>query len=147
MVFSMKIFPEIGYHQEENTCKGELVIREFMEDFPCSLSIWSPEDYYKQWRQGIHRILDEGESSALITFMPNPQIKRPFVEWWLLFREGDKIYIQSQHLSLEKIKDSFDPNNPYNYVPTRWDEDEDEDMQPQECEVSVEEMKEFLSTI
>ena len=83
---------------------------------------WDISDYEKQWKAGLERIKTH-DASVLITAM-NDLNKRAQVNWWVLYKEGDKIYIQEQMLidevfEKELHQQPFNKETCYNFIDPR----------------------------
>jgi len=103
------------------SCIGQITIGSFSEKFVVPLSWWSIEDYESQWAEGIKRI-EQGYSSCLVTAMTNPG--NPMINWWLLYKEDNKIVIRNQMLFGNEWKKkftqkTFDLDTCYDYIPTK----------------------------
>jgi hypothetical protein len=60
------------------------------------MNYWSIQDYERQWQEGLDR-LKKHDTSCLVVFVYDPKI-RPFIEWWVLYKKEDKVYIRNQIL-------------------------------------------------
>lgn len=104
------------------SCWGEIIINDFKEKFIMSLDSWSLNDYQQQWREGLAKIHQQSQS-CLVTSAQNLTTK-PLVNWWVLYRHGDTIFIQN-HLLFGKrfatklAKIPFTPATCYDYIPPR----------------------------
>jgi len=127
----------------ESLVTGRIYINDFDELLEIPLSYWEVSDYKAHWKESINRIVNKDETkSALITEMYDPDTAN-FIVWWLLYREGDNIFIQNQVLFLNQIEGKFDKKNIYTSVPKREIKtDENEDIS--EWCIQLEDIKEFL---
>ena len=72
---------------------------------------WTIKDYEKQWAEGIERIKHENQSCLIATMQ---DIKdQPFISWWILYKEGNKIFVQNQILLSQLYKEVVG-NKPFN---------------------------------
>ena len=78
---------------------GEIRIDDFVETFDMPIDWWSIEDYEYQWRQGLERLKNHTQS-CLVARINNPQ-KGAFVDWWLLYKEGNKVFVRNELLFRE----------------------------------------------
>ncbi len=106
------------------------------------IAYWSPDDYQRQWREGVRRILAGEPRSGLITSLYDPATAR-FIEWWPLFRDGDVVFVQNHLLFLDKLHGPFDPNDPYRHVRERRIVN-DEGVRISEWRTTVEALRRFL---
>ena len=108
---------------------GELQINDFMEHLYIPLDWWSLSDYLKQWQEGFN-YLEHHDRSCLVVSIHNPHI-RPYINWWLLYKVGDKVHIQNQlvigEIYEKQVGDKpFNLETCYDFIPERgepYDED------------------------
>lgn len=98
---------------------GKITINDFWETFEMLLDWWSQADYERQWREGLERIKTH-DTSCLVTRIQDPN-KGPFIDWWLLYKEGNKIFIRNYILFREyydeRIGDKpFTVENCYDFI-------------------------------
>ena len=103
-------------------CIGEIQIGKFKEEFEIPLKNLTIEDYRKQWQAGLERIQSRNES-CLVTELENSK-KYPRVIMWVLYKEGDKVYIRNQFLFDKRFmqmqkKHPFTFENCYDFIPPR----------------------------
>ena len=77
-------------------CKGQITLNDFNETFEMPLTWWGIEMYQQQWQEGLNR-LQSYDRSCLITSILNPY-KAPFLEWWLLYKKENKVYVYNEVL-------------------------------------------------
>ncbi|MBA3537475.1 hypothetical protein H0X48_05785 [Candidatus Dependentiae bacterium] len=111
--------------------RGKITIGDFDERFGIALEYWTLEDYKRQWRDGLERI-NTHDKSCFVTYVQDPE-KSPFLNWWNLYKVGNKIIIRNQilfaHLYSNKIGDKrFTPNNCYDFLDERIMPEPDEPM-------------------
>ncbi len=97
---------------------GSLELNNSIENFQSSLSYWQREDYIFQWKEALDRILRGENKSAIVTTMYNPE-KANFLFWWVIYLIKDEVYIQNHVLFLNELKEKFNENNIYKFVPSR----------------------------
>ena len=100
---------------------GEITIDSFKEEFDMPVGYWSKNDYEQQWRDGVRRI-HLHDQSCLITKVQDPQIAPAKVNWWLLYKKGEKVYIHNQLLFGKKFRKKieqrpFTTQTCYDYIP------------------------------
>ncbi|MBA3954792.1 hypothetical protein H0X48_05740 [Candidatus Dependentiae bacterium] len=111
--------------------RGKITIDDFDERFDIALEYWTIEDYKKQWREGLERIKTH-DKSCLVTYVQDPK-KAPFIDWWNLYKIGNKVIIRNQMLFGEnyqnRIGDNpFNVENCYNFLVERRMPELDEPM-------------------
>ncbi len=121
---------------------ARIAVGMFEEQFPVPVIYWSPDDYRRQWREGVRRIVEGDSKSGLITALSDPSTAR-FIEWWPLFRDADAVFVQNHLLFLETLREPFDPNHPYSHVRDRRVVD-DEGNDISEWQTTVEALRRFL---
>ena len=120
---------EITKKQDNNDCaRGKITIGQFSEFFEVALDSWHVEDYVNQWQAGLER-LEMYKKSCLVASVNNPH-KRPYINWWLLYKENGKICVQNQ-IIIEDIYQEVIGDQPftldtcYDFIPPREMHDED----------------------
>jgi len=83
---------------------GMIAFADLYESFDMPLDYWALEQYEYQWQQGLRRLKNHTHS-CLVTAINNPEQRR-YINWWLLYREGDVIYIQN-HIIVGELYDEF----------------------------------------
>lgn len=150
MVFDIKLLtghpvPEEYLESGDIACYLEITLGSFRERFQSTLFYWSISDYQKQWVHAIERIVNvDNSTSALITELRDPALAGEVVgQWWVLYREGEKVYVQNQLILKKNLTGGFNPLDPYSHIPKRKTET-DEGDKISEWEVTVQDMREFL---
>lgn len=121
--FSIKVIdPAIRKWEGDTFCFGQIQIGNFEERFEMLLGYWTIDDYKKQWKLGLERILNHNES-CLVAEIQDPQ-KAPWLVTWVLYRDGNTIYIQNHTLvkksDIKALKQkSFTFDNYYEYINPR----------------------------
>jgi CdiI N-terminal domain len=80
--------------------EGEIKINDFKEGFDMPLDWWSIQDYERQWKHGLKRLFDH-DTSCLIVAVNDPKCRK-FIEWWPLYKIGNKIHIQN-HIIIDDL--------------------------------------------
>ena len=88
--------PNIITSYDMPCCIGEIQIGDFKETFEMPLVYWKIEDYQKQWQEGIERIKTH-DQSCLVAELQDPN-QEPRAILWVLYKEGDKVYIRNRLL-------------------------------------------------
>lgn len=102
----------------EGIAHGRITIGSFSEVFEASLEFWTEDDYKRHWNSAIRRTTEGNVKSCLITSITNPQTAN-FLFWWPVYRDGDQAVFQNQVLFLHESRASFNPAEPYDFVPDR----------------------------
>ena len=97
---------------------GKITAGDLAEIFIASLVIWDAEKYESQWRTAVERVVAGESKSALVVSYADPSIAE-FLIWWLLYREGDSVYLQNQMLFFDRLKEPWYPGDLQRYVPDR----------------------------
>jgi len=119
----------INIVSNNNDCaRGKITIANFNEFFEIALDWWKIDDYVTQWQAGLER-LEKHKKSCLVASINNPH-KKPYINWWLLYKENGKIYAQNQIIVEDIYQEiignkSFTPEICYNFIPPRETHDED----------------------
>ena len=121
--FYFRFKDEIVYWFDEYVEVGEIKILDFTEGFFSSISYWNMSDYLNHWRKGLERI-GQGLDSAFITNMIDPE-NANFIEWWVVYVEGDWAYIHNQLLFFDQLEAPFQKDNIYASISPRETYDED----------------------
>lgn len=110
---------------ESDVAIGQIVFGTFVEEFESILTVWSPERYDQQWREGIQKLLDGGSKSCLIISLWSDSNGFGFC-WWPLYRVEEQVIAQNALIwDPEMFDRNFDPNNPYQFVPEHRSVSED----------------------
>lgn len=122
MRLSINFLSDYPFYYNDFLCKeGYIIIGDFKEKFYSSIEYWEPEDYEKQWHEAIER-LTHYSKSCLITEINDP-LKGHFIEWWVIYKIKNKLYIKNQWL-FNKIYKKFIGNktishsNCYDFIPS-----------------------------
>lgn len=97
---------------------GTIKIDDFSENFQASLSYWNRDTYLFQWQQGLTRLLNGENQSALVTTMYNPATAN-FIFWWVIYLVGNAVHIQNHVLFLDDLAKPFNELHLYDFIPTR----------------------------
>jgi hypothetical protein len=108
-----QINPLKNYHKN---IYGEILLGNFKETFESSLSFWSINAYKRQWNDAITRIVNGENKVCLVTSMNDPEHAN-FIIWWPIYNEGNQIYFHNSLFFFKDLKEQFDENNIYKYVP------------------------------
>lgn len=126
-MFSIQFLPSSDTDSQEDECDGLIQIKDFEEIFRSSTLFWDKEKYQNNWKLAIERIIFHEYESALIIDIHNPRQEK-YVNWWLMYREEEKIHFQNQLLTSSVLNFSFskfDPENPFTQISSRETHTED----------------------
>ncbi len=84
---------------------GRIFINDFYETLEIPVRYWETEDYERQWQEGLERLKDH-DRSCLIAQIYDPQ-KGPYIDWWLLYKEGPNIIIRNEVLFEEHYEEAI----------------------------------------
>ncbi len=111
-----------GKIEENILYEGQIQIENFKETFELPTNYWSLDDYIRQWREGLERIRTH-DTSCLVAIVQNPCVQ-PLINWWVLYKEGNKIFVQNE-LIVDEVyteligSNSFTPETCYRYIVPR----------------------------
>lgn len=103
---------------DEKAAYGRIQIGDFDERFVVCLDFWNVDDYRRQWKQALTRLLHSAKQSCLITSLSDPQ-KANFITWWPIYQVKGTLHFQNQNLFLNQLRGSFNYRMPYRHVPRR----------------------------
>lgn len=146
MSFEIKF---IGEHTNGGEI-GEVVLdnlESLNERFLAPTDYWGKEEYEKQWTDAIERIVntDTDISSMLIVSMPDLS-KADVIEAWPLYKVGKNIYLQNAWIDKEMLAEEINEDDLFKYVPIRETVSEDTGEPISEWQLSLDDLKSWLST-
>jgi|GEM_PF-1000415 len=117
---------KIGWRNKKpspNHIYGKIVIGDFSEHFYMSQSIWSIEDYKKQWDLAWKRLEIKNNSLFIVNFDAT-KINNAYIDIWCAYKRKNIIYIQNKGLSNEFFKKfaqkkDYTPETSFDYIPRR----------------------------
>jgi hypothetical protein len=122
MKLKIEMLPN-SYEEEDGfiNCLGRIYIRDdFWETIAPALNYWTINDYERQWKEGLERIKTQ-DTSCLVASVQNPYTSNRLINWWPLYKDGNKIYIRNQLIVAENyeklIGDKvFSPETCYDFL-------------------------------
>ena len=119
MPFRIRFLPatEPGAMSVTTDRLGDILLGEECEEFVSQIGYWRPQDYEKQWREGLMRAAIARLQSCLITSIHDPAVA-DVATWWLLYPKGDTIQVQNALLRLDLHRAEFSIANPYSCIPS-----------------------------
>ena len=114
------------YKEEDGflSCLGKIFIGDdFWETIIPALNYWTTDEYEKQWKEGLERIKTH-PISCLVASVQHPRKTPPLINWWILYKVGEKIYIQNHLLNDTTYREhignqQFTPQTCYNFIKPR----------------------------
>lgn len=101
MAFSIKMLTEpIEIVYDEICIWCQIDINDFSERFQLPLTVWDVDQYKQQWKVAIQRVVEGDTKNFLIAGMRDPW-SSDFVSLYVLYREGDEVFIQNQIILCE----------------------------------------------
>ena len=117
-MFRIRVFaPSLTYAHDSSNAFGELVVGHSRRQFSIDLRHWRVDDYQRQWKAGVSRLVYGASSSALVTAFRGPD-ELPHL-MWALWRDGGFVYVQPQCVLNRELDSPFDPYAPYDHVDAR----------------------------
>jgi hypothetical protein len=125
MNIEIKVMPN-SYETDEDGfyyCLNEIRINDFYETNIMALDYWSEADYQRQWKEGLARIKLQ-DTSCLVASVQHPIKSGPLLNWWILFKENDRIIVNNLYTAgkryIQVIGDkNFSPDNCYDFIRPR----------------------------
>ena len=142
--FKITLLPDFLF-EEDNQEKyqyGIIKIGNFQEKFLSSLTFWSSEDYMRHWIKSLKE-LNVNSKCGLIIDMYNPQ-KTDIIEWWILYKIDNYVYLQNSLLFLKYLKGIFNINQISKYVPERQTHTDEGELISEWC-ISMRTIESFIS--
>jgi hypothetical protein len=121
MKLDMQINPLIYDEDGFKYCLGTIFIGgDFSETIALALNYWTIDDYKRQWETGLHRIKDH-DTSCLVASVQNPKTTPPYINWWLMYKVGNKVLIQNHLLVDDMYRERvgnklFTPKTCYDFI-------------------------------
>jgi hypothetical protein len=116
-MFQIRVFtPPLTNENGWPHAGGVLSAGETRLHFRIDLRFWRVPDYERQWRVGIARLVHGASSSALMTAFAGAAGPHFF---WALWKEGGRVYVQPQCVTMAELEQPFNPFAPYDLVGTR----------------------------
>lgn len=104
--------------------RGSIVLGDWREEFRASLYEWSQAEYRGQWTRSIRSLIKGARKAALITTFSSPTIAS-HLEWWALYRVGERVFVQNQLLFFKDLEGEFDAERAVEFLKDRQTVNED----------------------
>jgi hypothetical protein len=86
---------------------GSLHLGKWMEEFDLNLSVWSKSQYESHWMHELKELVTGRPKIALIVNFSDPK-NSSNMEIWLVYRDGELVYIQNQIPWYSNLPRDFD---------------------------------------
>jgi hypothetical protein len=140
MTFSIKVLNEPEHNVFDEPCSWcQIDINDFSERFPAPIGVWDLEQYKQQWRDCIQRVSEGKEKDYLVTGMRDPK-SSDFISLFVLYREGENIFIQNQIVFCEGNEVQISTMNILDLVEDR-ETHTDDGVQISEWKISIGELR------
>jgi CdiI N-terminal domain len=123
----------------------KLELNGFSEEPILMTDYWSTEQYVRQWREAIDRLINEESNesqSALVTAIHDP-IKPQYgyvVHWWPLYKRSTSIFVHEASIPFEPKEVPLNLHDLYSYIPSR---ETKEGNKPSEWEIDLQDLKDW----
>jgi hypothetical protein len=95
----------------------ELALGDDRQRVATNLVEWSVEDYARQWRQGVQRLIDGETRNCLVTNYQGRDAGVHFI--WAMWREGEAVSFHEQLVPTEQLTAPFNPDVAWQLVGPR----------------------------
>ncbi|ARD61539.1 hypothetical protein Y71_16990 [Kosakonia radicincitans DSM 16656] len=109
--------------EDELVQPSSIIINDFKEKLYLPLAYWDVETYKRNWLNSLEEGFYKKNHSALAVSMYEPS-KVNFIFTWVLYYEGQNVYVQNNVIFLDKC-DKFIPENINEFIELRAIYDED----------------------
>jgi hypothetical protein len=117
-MFSIRFFtPAVVNEAGWPHAGAELVVGDGRVCFLVDLSYWSIPAYQHQWREGISRLVQGAQTTALMSAYRGRGESAHVM--WALWRDNGHVYVQEQSVVPADLEVPFDPDDPYVHVGDR----------------------------
>lgn len=124
MSFELEVGRKTIIQSGEPVIECTIALGRERERFFTPVSFWARESYISQWKLSFREGMRTRRHSALITSMRDP-LNMNFVFLWVLFYEGEKVFVRNKIIFLDEIDGEFNPDKVNEYVGSRIEFNED----------------------
>jgi hypothetical protein len=124
---------------------GLIVLGDFSEHFSAPLTIWTENEYRRQWRDGLERLVQGTRTSCLVTAIVDPRSTEDNLELWPMWLFGDEVRVHQVVFLPGKSLVRFELADPYAHVEV-YESRSTGDFGVSEWRVSLAEVRSFLLT-
>jgi hypothetical protein len=97
---------------------GKLELGRDMEEFVASATLWTADEYRKQWQFALSEVLELHRPAALLTSVDDPG-RSSMLHWWPMYPEGDVVHFQNGILFFDQLHEPFKLSESSRFVPPR----------------------------
>jgi hypothetical protein len=134
--------PEYPYEDASaKATRGLIVLGDSTEDFLSNLREWTESQYREQWARSIRSLVEGKRKAVLITTFSSPTVAS-HLEWWALYRLGERVFAQNQLVFFDNLKSEFDAHRAVEFLRDRQTENE-EGLPISEWSVSMDDLRAF----
>ncbi|MDA3798944.1 MAG: hypothetical protein PF692_07680 [Kiritimatiellae bacterium] len=130
----------------EKCMQGRITIGEFSERLYIPISVWKPGDYFKQWKEGLRRVLNSELDSCLVVAMRKVRWTSDNLEIWPIYNDSEHVFIHNQILFNKDIRKKFVKHDIYYFINERETIDE-EGNKISEWKIPIESVKVFYDKL
>ena len=99
--------------------RGRTTLGDYQEEFLAPLGTWSRAEYQRQWIEAARRLLVGADRTGFFT--------SAWQFWWVMWRDGQAVYVHEQLMVEDTLIAPFDPADPYRQIGERYTISEDGD--------------------
>ena len=142
MSFEIKF---IGKSTDEGEL-GEIEVDDLDEQFVVPITYWDKQKYESQWQEAIERIVNSRSdaNSMLVVSIHDPK-EANFIVVWPLYKINNKVYVQNSLIFMDNLKQPFNEQMIYSFVPERGTISEDTGEPISEWQISLDDLATWLS--
>ena len=117
-MFEICVLTEQSENETAKIGCGQITIGSFREKFEIVFEYWSSKQYEQQWREAIERVINNRNTSCLVTSITDPASANS-IFLWPMYPVDNMIAIQNHLLFMDDLSEPFDPSDPYRFVRPR----------------------------
>ena len=116
--------------------RGRTTLGDYQEEFYASIGYWSRADYERHWIEAARRFLDGADRTGFYT--------SAFQFWWVMWREGEAIYVREMLMVEDTLIAPLNPEDPYRQIGERDTLSED-DHEVSESRLELADIRDFVA--
>jgi CdiI N-terminal domain len=121
--------------------RGCIRLCDFREEFLSALSVWTPADYERHWREAASALVANSLRGAFLTSYAAPEASYHVI--WPAWREGDRVFVHNRLLFAHHVVGPVFPGNLPDLIGERLTVDED-GQRVSEWEVNIASLAAFV---
>ncbi len=146
MTFSIRELPNDKLRQ--NGTVAEVVLGEHRETFPLITTLWTIQDYQRQWHGAIEAMVKHQVTSGMLVTDVQPHQNSAGITYWAMFREGERVYVQERLMRFAPPAELLlIPKEAEKVIPPRIQGSDEEHKQVSEWLVLMSDLVKFLEKI